>query len=128
MTENIKPAALNEKLSEQELCPHDLLEGQEAAFARDIERLKSRRSEFVSMPCPACNAKNFEFVYEKLTFQYVQCIDCRTIYMEPRPSIEVMSSYYANSENYQYWADHIFPSSEAARREKVHRPWLDRIT
>jgi SAM-dependent methyltransferase len=38
-----------------------------------------------------------------------------------------MSAYYSNSENYQYWAKHIFPTSEAMRREKIHRPWLERV-
>jgi hypothetical protein len=37
-----------------------------------------------------------------------------------------MADYYANSENYAYWAKHIFPATEATRREKIHRPWLDR--
>ena len=38
-----------------------------------------------------------------------------------------MAHYYANSESYAYWAQHIFPSSEAARREKIHKPWLERV-
>ena len=38
-----------------------------------------------------------------------------------------MESYYTNSENYQYWAEHIFPASEDSRREKIHRPWLQRV-
>lgn len=47
--------------------------------------------------------------------------------MNPRPSPKVMASYYDQSENYQYWADHIFKASEDVRREKIHRPWLERI-
>jgi 2-polyprenyl-3-methyl-5-hydroxy-6-metoxy-1,4-benzoquinol methylase len=38
-----------------------------------------------------------------------------------------MRDYYRASENYAVWAKHIFPASEAARREKIHRPWLERI-
>jgi SAM-dependent methyltransferase len=38
-----------------------------------------------------------------------------------------MAAYYANSENYAFWAEHIFPASEGVRREKIHRPWLDRV-
>jgi SAM-dependent methyltransferase len=38
-----------------------------------------------------------------------------------------MADYYGNSENYRYWAEHIFPASEVSRREKVNRPWLERI-
>lgn len=118
---------IKEKLSEKELRPEELLKGQEAAFRRDIERLKARYSEFVKMPCPACESAQHEFTLEKFEFRYVTCKECGTIYMSPRPSEAVMSDYYANSENYRYWADHIFPASESSRREKIHRPWLGRV-
>jgi SAM-dependent methyltransferase len=127
VTTDVKPAALTEKLSEQELCPDALLRGQEEAFARDIERLQARSSEFIELPCPACASHESDFTFEKHTFAYVTCRDCGTLYMNPRPSPAVMASYYSNSENYRYWAKHIFPASEASRREKLHKPWLERI-
>jgi 2-polyprenyl-3-methyl-5-hydroxy-6-metoxy-1,4-benzoquinol methylase len=120
-------AALGEKLSESELCPDDMLAGQEAAFARDIERLHRRAAEFVRVVCPACTADTPQFAFEKFGFAFQRCPDCRTIYMSPRPSEAVMGDYYANSENYAYWAEHIFPASEASRREKIQKPWLQRI-
>ena len=116
-----------EQLSEKELCPEDLLAGQEAAFARDIERLKAKRMEFIAVGCPACSSHDFRPTFEKFTFSYVTCVECETLFMNPRPSPAIMASYYDNSENYQYWAKHIFPTSEAARREKIHRPWLERV-
>ena len=118
---------LQTKLSEKELCPDELLRGQEEAFANDIRRLQARRSEFVDVPCPACESSQSTFEFSKHTFDYQQCSRCQTIYMSPRPSPEVMSAYYSNSENYQYWAKHIFPASEQSRRQKLHEPWLDRI-
>ena len=42
--------------------------------------------------------------------------------MAPRPSEAVMADYYAHSENYAYWAKHIFPASESVRRDKIHKP------
>jgi SAM-dependent methyltransferase len=128
MSDPAMPAALQERLSEKELCPDDLLAGQEAAFARDIERLKQRRAEFLPVPCPACGADDAEPALEKFTFSYGACRRCGTLYMSPRPSPDVMAAYYAHSENYRYWAEHIFPASEASRREKLHRPWLERVT
>jgi 2-polyprenyl-3-methyl-5-hydroxy-6-metoxy-1,4-benzoquinol methylase/ribosomal protein S27E len=116
-----------ERLSEQELCPDALLAGQEEAFARDIKRLQSKKSDFIAVNCPACDHGDSPPVFSKFGFQYLQCPACKTIYMSPRPSPEVMASYYSNSENYRYWAEHIFPASEAARREKINRPWLARI-
>lgn len=118
---------LGDKLSEKELCPDELLAEQEAAFARDIERLRAKQSQFEEVSCPACMATEAVKAFEKYSFRYVICTGCETIYMNPRPSPELMASYYADSENYRYWATHIFPASEEARREKIHRPWLERI-
>ena len=115
------------RLSESELCPEDLLAGQEAAFARDINRLHMRDAEFVEVPCPACEATQFSHAFNKYGFAFCSCAGCRTIYMSPRPSLAVMADYYSNSENYAYWATHIFPASEATRREKIHKPWLERV-
>jgi 2-polyprenyl-6-hydroxyphenyl methylase/3-demethylubiquinone-9 3-methyltransferase len=116
----------DQPLSEHELCPDDLLAGQEAAFARDIARLHAR-GDMVHVACPACGTDVPVFVFEKFGFSFQRCPECRTIYMSPRPSEAAMAHYYANSENYAYWAKHIFPASEVTRREKIHKPWLDRV-
>lgn len=119
--------ALGERLSEKELCPEDLLAGQEVAFARDIERLHRRSKEFVEVDCPACASRDRIPAFEKYGFSFQSCSGCRTMYMSPRPSPAVMADYYANSENYAYFAAHIFPASEDSRREKMHKPRLERI-
>jgi SAM-dependent methyltransferase/ribosomal protein S27E len=120
-------STIDAPLTENELCPADLLRGQEAAFARDIERLQKRRDEFLAVDCPACGDTASRPIFSKFGFAFVDCCSCETIYMTPRPSPEIMASYYANSENYAYWAKYIFPASEAVRREKIHQPWLARI-
>lgn len=125
MTETTE--ALGQRLSEKELCPEDMLAGQEAAFARDIERLHKRHDEFVEVSCPACAADDSTAAFEKYGFSFRSCKACRTIYMSPRPSPAVMADYYANSENYAYFAKYIFPASEESRREKMHKPRLERI-
>jgi len=117
----------NQPLSEHELCPDALLSGQEEAFARDIQRLHARCDEFVAVACPACASSQTMPAFRKFGFMFVRCCHCGTIYMSPRPSERVMADYYANSENYAYWTKHIFPASEATRREKIHRPWLARV-
>ena len=118
---------LGGRLSEQELCPDELLDGQMAAFERDVERLIAQEDHFVHVPCPACGVDKDEPALSKFSFAYVRCSNCRTLFMNPRPDRETMAAYYANSENYRYWAEHIFPASEESRREKIHKPWLQRV-
>jgi len=118
---------LGERLSERELCPNQLLKGQEEAFQRDIERLQTRLAEFVKVACPACSQGRYSKAFDKHGFTYVTCDHCATLYMNPRPNPEIMAAYYSDSENYQYWAQHIFPTSEEARRRKIHAPRLERV-
>lgn len=127
MTNDDMITQLGERLSEKELCPDDLLAGQEAAFARDIERLHQRFDDFVEVCCPACGKTASKVKFEKFGFSFRSCFSCETLYMSPRPSPEVMADYYSNSENYAFWAKYIFPASEATRREKIHKPWLERV-
>ena len=128
---NLSPVSrsvtLGQPLSEHELCPDDMIAGQEAAFKRDVERLHHRREEFVLVNCPACGEDRPTPAFDKYGFSFSRCPNCETVYMSPRPSESVMADYYSNSENYAYWAKHIFPASELVRREKIHKPWLARV-
>lgn len=118
---------LTEPLSENEIRPERLVRGQQEAFARDVQRLQLRIGEFVEVPCPACQTSDSREKFTKYNFTFRSCCKCSTVYMSPRPSPEVMASYYSNSENYQYWAKHIFPASEASRKAKLHEPWFRKI-
>jgi len=118
---------IGEPLSVDDLCPKDLLEGWEAAFTRDVKRLNAATDRIVDVDCPACDGQNHESAFEKYGFQYVRCSDCRTLFMTPRPSESLMAEYYANSENYAFWSEHIFPATDTARREKIHRGRLERV-
>lgn len=114
-------------MRETEIRPDSLMDGQREAYARDLERVLRRREEFVSIPCPSCGSNNKEPLFQKLSLDYVRCADCRMAFMDPRPSPLVLDEYYATSENYEYWNEHIFPASEATRREKIFRPRVDRV-
>ncbi len=118
---------LGEPLSVDDLCPKDLIEGWEAAFMRDVKRLNAATDRLVDVDCPACDGDEREPAFEKYGFRYVRCAECRTLFMTPRPSESLMADYYANSENYAFWSEHIFPATDAARREKIHRGRLDRV-
>lgn len=117
----------SEAMRVNDIRPTEFRRRQEQAYARDLERLRKRLPEFVHAACPACDEDRSQSAFEKYGFTFRRCQECRTIYMCPRPTPEVMASYYCNSDNYKFWAEHIFPASEANRREKIHRPMLNYI-
>lgn len=100
---------------------------QQQAYANDLARLHQRLNDFVPVACPACGQTQARRAFEKCRCQFVACTDCQTLYMSPRPTPEIMDEYYSQSDNYRIWAEHIFPTSEAQRREKICRPILQAI-
>jgi 2-polyprenyl-3-methyl-5-hydroxy-6-metoxy-1,4-benzoquinol methylase len=121
---------MNEQKSirEDEIRPERLKEQQQQAFLRDIAQLlQPYCNDFVSVCCPACGGTENHPYLVKYDFQFVCCKKCETIFMTPRPTQEILQGYYQNSENYRFWAEHIFVQSEEVRREKIHKPRLQKI-
>ena len=117
-----------QKLIEAELCHPSFLEEQKRKFELDIERLiLSRKDEFVTVSCPACNSARAVIEFKKYTMTFNRCLECQTIYVSPRPSEIVLTDYYMNAESYAFWAEKIFPASESSRRRKIHEPWYSKI-
>lgn len=115
------------RLRESEIRPADLMARQAAYFEADVARLRVRAEEFVEVRCPACGSGDRFPRFEKSGFSYVTCEACGTLYLTPRPTPAVLHDYYRTSDNYRFWAEHIFPASEDARRERIFRPRVERI-
>lgn len=105
-----------------DIRPDELMAGQRAAMQRDIDMLLGRRSEFVEVSCPACGSTVRTALYDKYGMTHRRCGECATQYVSPRPSPAVLRDFYRASENYAFFATHIFPASAEARRERLFRP------
>jgi 2-polyprenyl-3-methyl-5-hydroxy-6-metoxy-1,4-benzoquinol methylase len=115
------------QLRESEIRPDELMAEQARLYAADVAWLVERRSRFVAAPCPACGADRPHPAWTKYELEYARCGACETVYMNPRPSPELLGEFYRRSENYEYWNRVVFPASEEARRTKIFRPRAERI-
>ena len=93
----------------------------------DREFLLSKQNQWDEVTCPACESNQKSPYIEKNGFKYVECRLCNTVYMNPRPSLELLHEFYRTSKNYEYWNKYIFPVTEDARRENIFKPRVERI-
>lgn len=115
------------EFTEQQIRPAELLKNQKVVLLADIGRLLTKSKDFVSVLCPACNSDKSFPKFEKFGLNYEECSVCRTIYINPRPSPDILQWFYRDSENYAYWNKHIFPASEQARRDNIMVPRVEKI-
>jgi 2-polyprenyl-3-methyl-5-hydroxy-6-metoxy-1,4-benzoquinol methylase/ribosomal protein S27E len=110
-----------------DIRPDALMERKRGHLEADQEWLRARRDQFVRVPCPACGEDRLAAAWTKLGFSYERCPRCATVLMNPRPSEALLRDFYATSQNYAFWNEHIFPASEDARRERIFRPRVQRL-
>lgn len=114
------------KFKENDIRPSYLDKGKEEALSEDLKRLASQKEHFVEVSCPACESKRGDVVFEKYSFSFSSCRDCKTVYMNPRATQEILNDFYANSALYDYWNKFIFPESKEVRRTEIFKPRVER--
>jgi SAM-dependent methyltransferase len=103
------------------------------AFDRYLELLEEDTlrlfdpSQFEHMLCPACGADSPSPQFEKMGFQYVTCDECNTLYADPRPGLDDLVSFYADSPSTTYWVNEFFMPVAEKRRELIFRPRAEHI-
>lgn len=108
-------------MKETEIRPKELLQKYLELSVVDIATyFISSKREF--LPCPACDNHGFQLAFEKSGFGYTVCRSCRTLYLNPRPSLEEFSHFYRESPSARYWANEFFPAVAEIRREKLFKP------
>ena len=109
-------------MKESEIRPQALFNRYLEISRQDIDRFFADRSSFVDVPCPACASERQEFGLEKFGFRYVTCLDCKSLYLSPRPTPVMINDYYRDSESVKFWGTHFFKETAEARREKMFKP------
>jgi 2-polyprenyl-3-methyl-5-hydroxy-6-metoxy-1,4-benzoquinol methylase/ribosomal protein S27E len=91
-------------------------------WADDSNRILAHREEFVEIDCPACLSKRHRPVFKKGGFDFVECIDCETVFITPRPTFELLvKEHYGVSESATQWND-VLKATEKARIKKIFAP------
>jgi len=77
--------------------------------------------ECSDVACPACGESG-EYSFNKNGFDYVECTNCKTLFVSPRPESVAFEKYYTESKSVEYWATTFYKYTAEARREKLWKP------
>ena len=79
------------------------------------------RGDFITVNCPACGAKDPDFMFKKVSFDYRLCQRCETLYASPRPNSDTLTHYYKEAPSNLFWVD-FYGKTIESRREKIFVP------
>jgi len=113
-------------MKEEDIRTNESVRKAQTLFQQDLEEF-IYPNEFVEVACPACNSKNYRKAYSKLDFDFVLCNLCKTLFVNPRPGFDVLSKYYENSKELEFWKNEIFFQTENARNKLIFQPRVDNV-
>ncbi|MFC1585465.1 methyltransferase domain-containing protein [Fibrobacterota bacterium] len=109
-------------MKEYEIRPKKVFDDYLKISEKDIKKYFSNTKKFVDVPCVGCKSSNTDFAFEKHGFTYKQCKECFTLFASPRPTEDMIDTFYRESESSKFWAKRFFPETAEARRMKIFRP------
>lgn len=108
-------------MKEEEIRKRDVFNQYLEKVHQDVLEL-FQPDTFEMTVCPACGSDRFHFEFEKIGFQYTQCDVCHTLFVNPRPALEVLDHFYSNSSSTSFWVNEFFLPVAEVRREKIFKP------
>ena len=70
------------------------------------------KSQIITVPCPACGSDEHRSFCSKRGLDFVECVNCDTVYGSPRPTSHRLNQYYREATCDDYWNERIYPASE----------------
>lgn len=114
-------------LKENQIRNSKITVEQNIALLTDIGRLLTNSKFFKEINCPSCDSDKYINRFDKNGFHYVTCENCSTFFINPRPTPEILESFYRESLNYAFWNSNIFPKSEEMRLQKIFIPRINNL-
>jgi len=115
-------------MKEDEIRKREVFNKYLELLAKDVEIFFKDHSKFIQIKCPACNSDDAEEAMTKNKFTYFICKKCDTLFVNPRPPIEMLSAFYSNSPSTTFWVNDFFLPVAETRREKIFKPRAEYIS
>lgn len=114
-------------MMESEIRPDELYDETMRLRKIDTEKILLKSKSFVKVCCPACNKVEYELFYKRDGFTFVKCSVCETVFVNPRPTKEMLFEHYATSLNTKFWKKNVYPKSEESRIKHLILPRVKKI-
>jgi len=114
-------------MKEADIRPDDIFQRYLELSAADAD-IHFNGVERSTIDCVACGCSDNTHQFEKSGFGFALCNRCGTLFQSPRPPIAAFEAFYRDSVSSRYWAQTFFPAVAEARRERIFRPRVDRLS
>lgn len=123
----MKNIVIFDEYNEIDFKPSDLLHKYIELTKKDVGTFLIAGQDLKDVSCPGCNGEKAAPAFAKFGLSYVECLNCHTLYISPRPSDAVLNRYYSQSSARRFWHEEILKATLKKRQEKIVKPRFEWI-
>lgn len=127
----MRQVVMFDDVRELEIWPSKLFDKYLEITEKEVKKLLVSQGKLVEVSCPACNNSRKKKAFKKYGLEYVECNNCHTLYVSPRPQEEDINRYFNESEAVEFWYNSIVKKTLKNRIEHQSRPratWIANLT
>lgn len=113
-------------MKEADIRPKELFNRYLELVAKDGSALLADRDGFITSACPGCGEAGAPS-FLKQGFQYAECRECGSLFLNPRPSAARMDQFYREADSVRFWSSEFYRVTAENRREAMFRPRAEMI-
>jgi len=123
----MKKIVIFDEFNEIDLKPSDLIHKYIQLTKEDVAQILIENSTLEDCVCPGCLSPEIKSSFSKFGMRYVECLQCGTLYVSPRPDDEALKHYYGYSRARKFWRDELSKMTNKKRKEKIIKPRFEWI-
>ena len=114
-------------MNENDIRPDNLKKKIRKLSTIDLHNILLHKNDYIEVVCPACESNSNKFIFEKEGFNFVSCNECETVFVNPRPTADLIKKYYNTSHVIKFWNEEVYPKSEDIRRQKIFATRVQKV-
>ncbi len=118
----MKTIVYGQVFEELEIKPKASLEQYCKLMAREVHMGLAKAKKLVPRECPGCHSGTSHPVFNKSGLSYIECAQCKSVFVSPCPSDDALTAFYRNSESADFWRGSLWEETREVRRRKVYGP------
>lgn len=127
----MRQVVMFDDVQELEIWPSELFDKYLEITKREVNELLIKPGNLVDVSCPACSNTRRKKAFTKYGLDYVECTNCNTLYVSPRPQKKNINRYFKESKAIEFWYNSIVKKTLKNRIEHQSKPratWIVNLT
>jgi len=127
----MKRVVVSDDFDEIEIWPSESFIRYREIVEKEVKLFSIDGTNLTRVSCPACGSDKRRNGFDKFGLEYVECLECNTLYISLRPKKDIIDKHFKESEASEFWHSNVVKQTLKERIGHLFKPramWVANLT